>query len=102
MSVLFIVFVYLYSYYLLKILIPYLKKNLPDLPNDRSLHQFPIPRGGGVVFPIQSLIIALISGDLIPLICLPLGIIGFLDDKYNVSSFVRFYTNYYLELNNLS
>ena len=81
---------YFSSYYFLKILIPFLKKNFLDLPNKRSLHDLPTPTGGGIIFPIQSIIIVLLTGNIFPLICLPLAIIGLLDDKYHLSSFFRF------------
>ena len=84
------IFGYLSAYYLIKILIPILKKYFLDLPNSRSSHEKPIPRGGGLIFPVQSIIISFISGDFLSLICLPLALIGFLDDRYNLSSFFRF------------
>ena len=90
MYISFILIGYFTSYYFLKILIPFLKKNLLDFPNKRSLHKFPIPRGGGIIFPIQSIFIILLSGDIVPLICLPLAIVGFIDDKFNLSSVFRF------------
>lgn len=90
MFIIYLLFGYLFSYYFLKFLIPFFKRNFLDLPNKRSSHNKPIPRSGGIVFPIQSIFISLISGNLVPLICLPLALIGFLDDKYNLSSFLRF------------
>lgn len=98
MYIYFILIGYFSSYYFLKILIPFLKKNFLDLPNKRSLHKFPTPRGGGIIFPIQSIFIILISGDIVPLICLPLAIVGFIDDKFNLSSVFRFLVHFITSL----
>ena len=42
-----------------------LHKQLLDIPNDRSLHSVPTPRGGGaaIVFVFIAAIIALIAAD---------------------------------------
>ena len=70
-----------------------------DIPNDRSSHTIPIPRGGGLAVAISwfigltyfficvkiesVLFYALLSG-------LPLTLIGFADDVFNLKPFVRF------------
>ena len=75
------------------------KKSLIDIPNERSSHTIPTPRGGGLAIAItwfvgitymsykgyiqNNLYFALISGIL-------LSIISFLDDIYNLKSFPRF------------
>src|SRR3989338_247332 len=69
------------------------KKNILDFPNDRSLHQKPIPRGGGLAFVILfyvalvflwifhfiqlSVFLALLCG-------IPIACIGYCDDLFGV------------------
>ncbi|WP_075506996.1 MraY family glycosyltransferase [Prochlorococcus marinus] len=90
MIIFYLIYGFFSTYYFLKIFIPFLKKRVIDIPNKRSLHSNPKPTGGGIVFVIQILIISFFSRDYFPLICLPLSIIGFLDDKFNLSSKIRF------------
>ena len=79
-------------------LVPVLGNNLIDLPNRRSSHIQPTPSGGGLVFLIVSTLsffllclfdhFSVIAA--LPLIVLPLGLIGFIDDKYSLSPVFRF------------
>ena len=59
-------------------------------PNDRSSHNNPLATGGGIFFFITSLIFCSILGNIQPLISAPLGIVGFIDDKYGVKKRYRF------------
>jgi len=73
-----------------------IKKSIMDIPNERSSHSFPTPRGGGIAiivtffvglfwlreFLTDNLIFALLSS-------LPIVIISLLDDLYTLSSKVR-------------
>ncbi len=76
-----------------------LARGMLDVPNDRSSHIAPTPRGGGVAIVIAATIgclFALLLG-LVPLrLCLALSIggaavatIGFLDDRYRLSAGLR-------------
>ena len=77
-----------------------LHQNLIDIPNERSSHTQPTPRGGGLGFIIAFLVALLFTAiipqfnfptDLfLPLILLPLAMIGFLDDRYNLPSSIRY------------
>jgi Fuc2NAc and GlcNAc transferase len=76
-----------------------IKKSIIDIPNDRSSHTFPTPRGGGLAVVIvffvgltyfffegqidKHLFYALLSG-------LPLTLIGFADDVISLKPGVRF------------
>lgn len=71
-------------------LIPYLKKNFPDKPNDRSMHAKTKPRSGGIIFVLFSLLSILFSKIPIFFIALPLSIIGLFDDRKGVSQKIRF------------
>ena len=77
-----------------------LKKSLMDIPNDRSSHVQPTPRGGGLGF-LLAFSVGLIFISLLPnlpvkadpflgLILFPLAAIGFLDDRYNLPSLARY------------
>jgi len=86
---------------LLSWLIPSLRRQLIDLPNSRSSHSYPIPTGGGLVFvflSVVSVVIAFFSpfpllvvssvGQfgvlLLPLLVLPLALVGLFDDRYHL------------------
>ena len=81
-------------------LIPQLHRRLLDQPNARSSHQRPTPRGSGLVFVlVTTLISALaslfgvpggVSFCVLPLLALPLAVVGFLDDRHNLSAVLRF------------
>ena len=82
---------FLFSWSLLKIIIPYLSKNVIDKPNQRSSHEYPKPSAGGLSFVISSAIISIMTGFYLPLICLPLSLVGFVDDFRNLKRSVRFF-----------
>ena len=82
------------TYFSLRNLIPVLRKILIDNPNSRSSHKVPIARGGGAVFVTYGITFSLLLGSIIQLICLPLALIGLIDDKYNISSLLRFFIQF--------
>ncbi|MBL1210291.1 glycosyltransferase family 4 protein [Geminocystis sp. GBBB08] len=100
----FIVFLFIGSFLLSLLLVFLIKQNfskqLLDIPNERSSHVSPTPRGGGLGFVITFIlgIVILIFfpvlpvkiDPLLPLILLPLAIVGFLDDRYNLPSILRY------------
>lgn len=73
-----------------------LKNNLLDVPNDRSSHVIPTPRGGGLPFVLCFLAMILILTEeglmsaeecaLFLLPCSVVALLGFLDDKYQLSA----------------
>ena len=87
---------------LLRALIPKLSRCLLDQPNARSSHRQPIPRGGGLAFVVVSAgssIFALVWAtnsfsalpqSVLPLVALPLAIIGLLDDRLNLTACWRY------------
>ena len=78
------------SWMILGRLIPYLRKNLMDQPNERSSHSIAKPNGGGIVFILMGTLFSTFSGNFIPLFCLPLAIIGLIDDQYKLSNSLRY------------
>ena len=88
---------------LLRLLIPSLRRSLLDQPNGRSSHRQPTPRGGGVAFVLvacfASALAWLVSSSsasapfpllAAPLLALPLALVGFLDDRHNLSASSRY------------
>jgi Fuc2NAc and GlcNAc transferase len=58
---------FLISFIAVNLIRRYLRQHFIDIPNDRSSHKFPTPRGGGLGF-----IIAFTSGLIIQQLCFPL------------------------------
>jgi Fuc2NAc and GlcNAc transferase len=72
-----------------------LSKQLIDIPNERSSHTIPTPRGGGLGFIIAfaiTLPLLLPPANLLPtyLILTPLVVIGLIDDRQGVPSSIRY------------
>ena len=63
-----------------------------DIPNERSAHQLSIPRGGGMVFVVIFLS-AMAYQHLLSWSCVAISfavaILGYLDDKYALSAWIR-------------
>lgn len=88
--------VFLLIFFGMKYFINYLINNkILDTPNERSNHQNPMPKGGGLLIIIAILIGCIISNTInIEMILLLLGslflsIIGFIDDRFNLSIVLR-------------
>ncbi|MFN7631979.1 MAG: MraY family glycosyltransferase [Cyanobacteriota bacterium] len=83
-----------FSWLTLLLLLPLLKKSFVDVPNIRSSHQRPTPRGGGVSFVvIGSLFNWIFSAGVmrwIPIICLPLAMVGLVDDRLDLPATWRY------------
>ena len=69
-------------------------QQLLDIPNDRSSHTQPTPRGGGLGFILAFAITSAIAPFPFPfslwLVLLPLTIIGILDDRQGVPAALRY------------
>ena len=93
------IFAFFISNKLIKLFILKLKEKFIDMPNFRSMHVIPKPRGGGIVFVLitisSSIFYLFFNGYsniyIIPVLCIPLVIIGILDDLYKASSFIRYF-----------
>lgn len=78
------------TWFSLSQIIPILKKDFISEPNKRSSHFTPIPTGGGISFVLISCFFSFLSDYFLPIYCLPLAIIGFLDDKFKVPAYIRY------------
>ena len=79
----------IFTYFFLKILIPYLRKFSPANPSNRGMHNKTKPSSGGISFIISYSFIAIFQGFYLPIFSLPLSVIGIIDDKYNISRLLR-------------
>ena len=86
--------IFLISLILFKIFIPIYNNNIIDVPNLRSSHNIAKPTGGGLIFALITSLLDLFRNEYLSTICLPLSILGFLDDKKNISSFLRFFSQF--------
>lgn len=82
------------SWLALIFLLPVLKRSFVDIPNLRSSHSTPTPRGGGLSFVvIGSLLNWIYSAGImrwIPIICLPLALVGLVDDRQDLPATWRY------------
>ena len=85
------------TWLLLFALIPLLRRRLLDQPNARSSHRMPTPRGGGIAFVLVVVLACIVwflppvsvaftapSVVNLPLMLLPLAVVGLVDDRYNL------------------
>jgi Fuc2NAc and GlcNAc transferase len=90
------------SYFLTLLILPYLQKNLVDIPNQRSSHYLPTPRGGGLAFVIVGTILNFIFSTgivrWIPVFCLPLSVVGVIDDYKGLSALIRYFAQFLTSL----
>lgn len=94
------------SYYFFKFSIPFLKKIFPSEPTERGMHDHIKPTSGGLLFVLIYFSFAIYQKFYLPLLSLPISIIGLLDDKFILSTktkfifqiltiiFILFYLNY--------
>ncbi len=71
--------------------LPTFKKWNIDKPNERSLHKTPTPTSGGIVFVLVGTIGSLWYETYLLLACIPLAIVGLIDDRFNISIKYRFF-----------
>lgn len=68
--------------------------NVMDIPNDRSSHGLPTPKGGGLGFALITTLLMLLNPDptiiAVAFTGLAIALTGFLDDVKETSFFIRF------------
>ena len=90
MIIIYSILVFLVTYLFTKFSLPFLKIYFLDQPNKRSLHVKPTPKGGGIFFSISSSLFLLFLNNPLGLFCLPISVVGLIDDKYNISRKFRY------------
>ncbi|MCR8538761.1 MAG: hypothetical protein JJ848_000190 [Prochlorococcus marinus CUG1439] len=78
------------SLFFFKIFYKYISKYIIDRPVYRSSHVGDIPTSAGIIFLLIYTIYVLLNNKYRLLILLPIGIIGFLDDIFNIKQSYRF------------
>ena len=78
------------SYFILKSSLPLLKRFFPASPNQRSLHKYIKPSSGGISFIVTYTFFTILQGFFLPLLSLPLALVGMIDDKFNLSRLIRY------------
>ncbi|QWR77426.1 hypothetical protein [Candidatus Magnetomonas plexicatena] len=65
--------------------------SLVDIPNARSSHAHPTPRGGGLGIAVSVLIygLMLVNNNWLALIIFAMGVLGFLEDIFSLSTMLR-------------
>ena len=79
------------TFLLLLALIPGFKRFFLDQPNNRSSHEISKPTAGGIIFVIVICIQGYLNNFFLPLICMPLSIVGLIDDKYDLKPKFRLF-----------
>tara|TARA_A100001035_G_scaffold176606_1_gene140282 strand:+ start:3515 stop:4483 length:969 start_codon:yes stop_codon:yes gene_type:complete len=79
----------IFTYFFLKKIIPFLRKFIPANPSKRGMHEKIKPSSGGITFIMTYSFIAIFQGFYLPILSLPLALIGIIDDKYNISRVFR-------------
>ena len=79
------------TYIIQKFSLPKFKEWFLEQPNFRSLHEKPTPSGGGIIFVLIGTFGAFYFNFLIPLVCLPLSIVGLIDDRIELSNNLKYF-----------
>ena len=95
------------NWFFLRALVPCLRRRFLDQPNERSSHFHPTPRGAGIsfvllasvasflgyLFELPSLPVPLSLSNL-PLLALPLALVGLLDDLFKLPASLRYIVHF--------
>jgi len=73
-----------YSYILFVNIIPILQKIAVAVPDNRSLHKRATPTGAGIIIASAGSLATILMNNILPLLCLPLSIVGLIDDIYSL------------------
>ena len=87
--IIYFIFSFLISWFLLYIFIPIFKKKWIVLPNKRSSHNKPTPIGGGLIFSFIYLSSSLFYLNFDTLFAVPILLVGHLDDCKGIKALKR-------------
>jgi len=88
-------FGFIFTYFFLKVTIPFLLIHAPDKPNQRSSHEIVTPGSGGVAFILPFLIFIFLEKEYFWFLCLPLAIISLVDDRIKLSAYFRLFAQFF-------
>ncbi|MDC3047516.1 hypothetical protein OA165_04410 [Prochlorococcus sp. AH-736-A21] len=80
-----------FSIFFFKIFNKYFSKFIVDKPIHRSSHVRDIPTSAGIIFLLIHIIYVFLNQDYLLLILIPIGILGFLDDIFNINQIYRLF-----------
>ena len=80
----------IFTYIIILKFLPFFKKIFPAKPTQRGMHKIIKPSSGGISFIFIYLILVIYQGFYLPLLSLPIAVLGMIDDKYNISKFLGF------------
>tara|TARA_Y100000589_G_scaffold320876_1_gene351276 strand:+ start:46 stop:996 length:951 start_codon:yes stop_codon:yes gene_type:complete len=83
-------FSFMFTFLLLKKFIPTLKKFFPAFPSERGMHKIVKPSSGGISFILIYSILVIYQGFYLPLLSLPMALVGLIDDKFNIPKSARY------------
>ena len=78
---------YFFTYFLVNIS----KNFFLDKPNSRSMHEKPTLTGGGISFVLTSVLLSFFVDNLLFRICLPLALVGLIDDFFSLKNIYRYF-----------
>ena len=81
---------YFFTYFLVNIS----KNFFLDKPNSRSMHEKPTLTGGGIGFVLTSVLLSFFVDNLLFRICLPLALVGLIDDFFSLKIFIDILCNF--------
>ena len=81
---------FFFSYFFFKVSIPFLIKLFPAEPSERGMHNYVKPTSGGILFVIIYSAIAIYQNFYLPLLSIPMSIVGLIDDKFILSNKIKF------------
>ena len=85
---------FLITILLIRVLLSTFRNFFLDNPIQRSSHTKATPSGAGIIFVIAALISSLHTDFFNPILCLPLAIVGFIDDHKSLSPFIRIFAQF--------
>ena len=74
-----------------KIFNKYLSKFIVDIPIHRSSHVSEIPTSAGIIFLLIHVMYVLLNKNYLLLLFVPIGVLGFLDDIFNIKQIYRLF-----------
>ena len=88
----------LLSYFFTYFLVNISKNVFLDKPNSRSMHENPTITGGGIGFVLISVLLSFFVDNLLFRICLPLALVGLIDDFFSLKNIYRYFVQFFTSI----